>query len=222
MIKNNYTMRKFILSAIVVSSILTSCSKEDVTTNEKISDKGAFKSSVLKGKTQSNRIAGKEYTEQLPYLDAHSDFMAFNVENDLAEKMNDPQVDWKTLNTLYSSDLSNASKQYLIYILFAKKDLLGIQNTAPNEDQAKLIANYTQELVNTKYFGYCLLYNALKTLSSATEYTTLAKTLATQIVEDSKTEVFHANFISRPEGRDPYLDKVKEDYSYLDKIKTEF
>ena len=77
--------------------------------------------------------------------------MVFNVENDLAHKMNDPKVDWKTINALYSADLSTASKQYLIYILFAKKDLLGIQNTAPTTDQAKLIAQYAQELVNTKY-----------------------------------------------------------------------
>lgn len=215
-------MKKFILSAIIASSILTSCSKEDVTANDKTGDKNAFKSSILTKNSSSNRIAGKEYTEQLPYLDAHTDFMAFNVENDLAHKMNDPQVDWKTLNALYSSDLSTASKQYLIYILFAKKDLLGIQNSTPTQDQAKLIADYTQELVNTKYFGYCLLYNALVTLKATPEYASLANTLATQIVANSNTEVFHANFVNRPEGRDPYLNKVKEDYTYLDKIKTEF
>jgi len=151
----------------------------------------------------------------LPYLDAHTDFMVFNVENDLAHKMNDPKVDWKTINALYSADLSTASKQYLIYILLAKKDLLGIQNTAPTTDQAKLIAQYAQELVNTKYPGYCLLYNTLLTLNS-TEYAPLSETLASQI------EVFHSNFLNRPEGRDPYVAKVKEDYIYLDKIKTEF
>ena len=69
--------------------------------------------------------------------------------------------------------------------------------------------------------GYCLLYNTLLTLNS-TEYAPLSETLASQIVFNSKTEVFHSNFLNRPEGRDPYVAKVKEDYTYLDKIKTEF
>ena len=213
-------MKKFILTTIVLSSIVTSCSKEEGTT-ENINDKEVSKSSILNKNSSSGKTAGKEYTQQLPYLDAHTDFMVFNIENDLAHKMNDSQVDWKTLNALYSADLSTASKQYLIYILLAKKDLLGIQNTAPTADQAKLIAQYAQELVNTKYPGYCLLYNTLLTLNS-TEYAPLSKTLATQIVSNSKTEVFHSNFLNRPEGRDPYIAKVKEDYTYLDKIKTEF
>ena len=212
-------MKKFILSAIIATSILSSCSKEDITTNEKIDDKSAFKSSILT-KNSSSKITGKEYTQQLLYLDPHTDFMTFNVENDLGHKMNDPKIDWKTLNALYNSDLSTASKQYLIYILFAKKDLLGIQNTTPTQEQSNLIADYTKELVNTKYFGYCLLYNALETLNNDSQYSSqLVKDLSKQIVDDSKDEVFHSNFLKRPQGRDTYLQKVQEDYAYLDKIK---
>jgi hypothetical protein len=215
-------MKKFILRAIVVSSILASCSKEDGTASEKTGDKNEFKSSILNKNSSSSKIAGKEYTEQLPYLDAHTDFMAFNVENDLAHKMNDTAIDWQTLNALYSSDLNTASKQYLIYIVLAKKDLLGIQNTTPTQAQATIIANYAQELVNSKYIGYSLLYNTLATLNNDVQYGTLVKTLAAQIIADSKTENFHSNFINRPEGRDPYIEKVKEDYTYLGKIQAEF
>ncbi|MDQ1095557.1 MULTISPECIES: hypothetical protein [Chryseobacterium] len=211
-------MKNLILSGIVVVSMFSSCSKEDVTNNEKMTDKGQFKSSIL-NKNNSSKIAGKEYMDQLPYLDAHTDFMAFNVENDLGHKMNDPKIDWKTLNSLYSSDLSTASKQYLIYILFAKKDLLGIQDETPSKDQEDIIKEYTKELVNTKYFGYCLLYNALSVLNNDSENTALVKDLANQISVYSESEKFHSDFLSKPTGREKWIEKVKEDYSYLDKIK---
>lgn len=212
-------MKNLILSGIVVASMFSSCSKDDIANNEKMTDKGQFKSSIL-SKNNNSKIAGKEYTEQLPYLDAHTDFMAFNVENDLGHKMNDPKIDWKMLNSLYSADLSTASKQYLIYILFAKKDLLGIQDKTPSKDQEDIIKEYTKELVNTKYFGYCLLYSALSVLNNDSENTALVKDLAKQIATYSKSEKFHSDFISRPEGRDQWIEKVKEDYSYLDRIKS--
>lgn len=213
-------MKKIILNIAVVATIFTSCSKDDITTYEQKSDRNA-KSSIITKKS-TDIPSGKEYTEQLPYLDAHTDFMAFNVENDLSHKMNDPKIDWKTINALYSSNLNTAEKQHIIYILFAKKDLIGIQNDAPTKDQANLIANYTKELVNTKYIGYCLLYNALATLNNTSEYSPLVKDLAKQIVSYSAEEKFHSDFVNKPEGRDRWLNKVKEDYTYLDKIKTEF
>lgn len=212
-------MKNLILSGIVVASIFSSCSKEDITNNEKITDNGQFKSSIL-NKNDNSKIAGKEYMDQLPYLDAHTDFMAFNIENDLGHKMNDPKIDWKTLNSLYSADLSTASKQYLIYILFAKKDLLGIQTETPSKDQEDIIKEYTRELVNTKYVGYCLLYNALNVLNNDSENTALVKDLANQISVYSESEKFHSDFLSKPTGREKWIEKVKENYSYLDRIKS--
>jgi len=212
-------MKNLILSGIVVASIFSSCSKEDITNNEKITDKSQFKSSIL-NKNDNSKIAGKEYMDQLPYLDAHTDFMAFNIENDLGHKMNDPKIDWKTLNSLYSADLSTASKQYLIYILFAKKDLLGIQTETPSKDQEDIIKEYTRELVNTKYVGYCLLYNALNVLNNDSENTALVKDLANQISVYSESEKFHSDFLSKPTGREKWIEKVKENYSYLDRIKS--
>ncbi|WP_100077212.1 hypothetical protein [Chryseobacterium camelliae] len=212
-------MKNLILSGIVVASIFSSCSKEDITNNEKITDKGQFKSSIL-NKNDNSKIAGKEYMDQLPYLDAHTDFMVFNIENDLGHKMNDPKIDWKTLNSLYSADLSTASKQYLIYILFAKKDLLGIQTETPSKDQEDIIKEYTRELVNTKYVGYCLLYNALNVLNNDSENTALVKDLANQISVYSESEKFHSDFLSKPTGREKWIEKVKENYSYLDRIKS--
>lgn len=214
-------MKKIILSIGVVTSILTGCSKEDMTTNES-NNKETFKSAILTKNNNANKVSGKEYTEQLPYLDAHTDFLTFSIENDLNHKMNDSKMDWKTINALYSTDLSTAEKQFVIYIVLAKKDLLGIQNSAPTQDQANLISIYAKELVSSKYIGYCLLYHTLVTLNNTSENVPLVKTLAKQIVTYSETEKFHLDFISRPEGRDPYLNKVKEDYTYLDKIRTEF
>ena len=210
-------MKKIILNVIVASTILTSCSTDDIIKYEEKSNKNA-KSSIIT-KNSADIVPGKEYTEQLPYLDAHTDFMAFNVENDLGNKMNDPKIDWKTINTLYNSNLNTAEKQHIIYILFAKKDLLGIQNTTPTKDQENLVANYTKELVNTKYIGYCLLYNALVTLKNSPKNAVLVKDLANQIVTYSADENFHSDFVNKPEGRDRWLNKVKEDYTYLDKIK---
>lgn len=212
-------MKKIILSIAVVTTILTSC-KDDNPVSEQSQDKNA-KSSIIT-KRSADIPSGKEYTQQLPYLDAHTDFMAFNVENDLGNKMNDPKIDWKAINALYHPDLSTASKQHVIYILFAKKDLLGIQNNTPTQEQANLIANYTKELVKTKYIGYCLLYNALETLRKDPKNALLVKDLAKQIASYSAKETFHSDFINKPEGRDRWLAKVKEDYSYLNKIKEEF
>lgn len=213
-------MKKRILNIAVVAAIFTGCSKDDMATYEQKSDKNA-RSSVIT-KKPADIPSGKEYTEQLPYLDAHTDFMAFNVENDLGKKMNDPKIDWKTINALYNSNLNTAEKQHIIYILFAKKDLLGIQNSTPDEAQANLIADYTKELVNTKYIGYCLLYNALATLNRTPEYMPLVKDLAKQVATYSAEERFHSDFLNKPEGRERWLNKVKEDYAYLDKIKNRF
>lgn len=213
-------MKKIILTIVVATTVLTSCNKDENTVSEQNKDRNA-KSSIITKKS-ADIPSGKEYTEQLPYLDAHTDFMAFNVENDLGNKMNDPKVDWKAINALYKPDLNTAEKQHIIYILFAKKDLLGIQNRTPTQDKEKLISDYTQELVNTKYIGYCLLYNALKSLNHDPKNAQLVKDMAKNIVAYSSTEKFHSDFISRPEGRDRWLDKVKEDYTYLSKIKEEF
>ncbi|MEY8761119.1 hypothetical protein [Chryseobacterium tongliaoense] len=213
-------MKKIILSTIAITSILTNCSKEDAMANESNNDKSAFKSSVLnENNSATNRIVGKEYTEQLPYLDAHTDFLTFSTENDLNHKMNDSKIGWKAISSLYHIDLSTAEKQFLIYIILAKKDLLGIQNDTPTQDQAALIINYAKELVASKYIGYCLLYNTLVTLNKDSQNSQLVKDLAKQIVTYSGAETFHSDFVSKPEGRDPYINKVKEDYTYLDKIK---
>lgn len=211
-------MKKIILSVIGVVSIITSCSKEENIIDPK-KPVSAY-SSIMKPGTRVEK--GKEYTVQLPYLDAHTDFMVFNVENELGKKMNDPKVDWKAINALYKPELNTAEKQYLIYILFAKKDILGLQNTNPTPEIENLIADYTKEMVNTKYIGYCLLYNALITLNKNPENKLLVKALAEQIAKYSEDEKFHSNFLGRPQGREQWLNRVKEDLSYLDKIKTEF
>ncbi|EJL72050.1 hypothetical protein [Chryseobacterium populi] len=212
-------MKKIILSTIAITSILANCSKEDAMANESNNDKSAFKSSILnENNSVTSRVAGKEYTEQLPYLDAHTDFLTFSIENDLNHKINDSEIEWKVINSLYNTDLSTAEKQFLIYIILAKKDLLGTQNETPTQDQAALIANYAKELVASKYIGYCLLYNTLVTLNKDSQNTQLVKDLAKQIVTYSGTETFHSDFVRKPEGRDPYINKVKEDYTFLDKI----
>lgn len=198
---------------------LFSCTNDNLKrTDESSRVQERKKSSVLANKGDETKEEGKAYTQQLPYVDANHDFLSFNVKNKLNEKMNDPKVTWEEIDKLYHDNLNPAEKQFLIYIMLAKKDLIGLQKEKPSNEQFAKLSKYTQELVNSKYIGYCLLYNALITLDNG-DNSDIIQSYAKKIEDYSANESFHSNFLKKPKEKGAYIEKVSENYSFLDKIK---
>lgn len=208
-------MKKIIYTLFVFG--LFSCTNDHTNRTEENGNETSKVSSVLVDNDRQNK-RGKEYVNQLPYVDSNHDFLNFSMENQLNEKMNDPNITWEEIDKLYHDDLNPAQKQFLIYIILAKKDLIGLQNENPTDAQYAKLAKYTQELVDSKYIGYCLLYHALATLHHGDNAEQI-KSYANEIEHYSANESFHSNFLANPNGKGEYIQKIRENQSFLDKIK---
>jgi hypothetical protein len=211
--KNNFksVSKKIVLLAVVLA--LSSCTKE-----ESKDSKTALRGVPIVGgnkKIDFHDLTAAGYLGQLPYVVATSQMSIseFNAELNLAEAIMKPEFDWKYFDGLYSATLPNDQKQYLAFTILSTKDLIGFAEANPaNVECNTALRKYIDVLVVTKYFGYSVLYNALKQVNDPV----YAKAKATAIISYSASETFHMDFMNNPEAADSrYLEKVTEDYSYL-------
>lgn len=165
------------------------------------------------------------YQGQLQYLNGdHGDINDFKVDNDLDKKIADSQYDWLYFDKLYNVNLNTTQKQYLAYIILSKKDLLSEFNNSQTQVEADAILKYTNVLVQTNYFGYCLMYNCLNTLKNQTLVSVNINSLKQSILSNANAKQFHdgsiqhlSNYTSDAHSLE-VLEKIKEDLNYLDDI----
>lgn len=179
---------------------------------------GANRSSVV-----NYSLSG--YKGQLPYLrGAQGDIAEFRIENELDKKIADAQYSWVYFDSLYQENLNVAQKQLLAYVILSKKDLISEFNTSPTQTEAEAIAKYTDVLVETNYFGYCLMFNCLKTLKNQSFVPVNINSLKQNILANTTAKQYHegsiqhfSNFTNDQKSAE-VLVKIKEDLQYLDSI----
>ncbi len=205
-------MKKVILLLAVVFA-LSSCTKEE-SKESKIVKRGV---PIVGGnkKMDFHDLNAIGYRGQLPYVVASSptSISEFNAALNIADAMTNPEYDWKYFDGLYTEALPDDQKQYLAFTILSTKDLIGLAEANPaNVECNTALHKYIEVLVGTKYFGYAVLYNALKQVNDPV----YAKAKAAAIISYSATETFHMEFMNNPQAGDcRYLEKVTEDYSYL-------
>ncbi len=185
-------------------------------------------SAALNGANSSSSVVDyskSNYQGQLPYLNGeHGDIAEFRMENELDRKTVDPQYGWSYFDSLYEENLNKAQKQYLAYIILSKKDLLAEFNGSPTQTEADAILKYTNVLVETDYFGYCLLFNCLQTLQNQSFVSADINALKQNILANTTAKQYHegslqhfANFTNDPQSSKVYS-KIKEDFDFLTEI----
>jgi len=159
------------------------------------------------------------YLGQLPYITANSasEISEFNTEFELSRKVPDSTITWEYFDTLYADSLSTAQKQNVAVFVLRSKNLIALAREHPdNVKYKKALTKYIDVLVETSYFGYCLLYAALEQCTDSN----YAKQRAAEIVDYSITETFHQSFLSDPAvSADWRYRKVEEDLTYLSKLR---
>ena len=208
-------MKKVFILISAISITITSCDKSSSSKNEEVNSRIT---SPKEKSFQNTSLIG--YKGQLPYIKSQTqeEIAEQNATLDLGNKVTDSKFDWKYFDKQYSDDLTESQKQNLSYIILSTKDLIQLSMDKPNDEILKnAIIKYTKILVETKYIGYCLLYNSLENI----ENKKLVTELANSISKYSKEETFHKHNIDNIEIQNTTIHtKIKEDYSYLEKIKA--
>ncbi|WP_396192490.1 hypothetical protein [Flavobacterium sp.] len=212
-------MKNLLLLLILTS--LCSCEKKE-NINE-INDKADSK------KTQSHKsftdFSKLDYRGQLPYLsgDSENNSNKLALEYNFNSKIIDKKITWEYFDAIYNDDLSIPEKQNLAYVILSLKDLLGLyDNNKNNSNLENKIIKYSKILVETKYIGYCLLFNCLKTIQQKNPK--LVNELSNKIITYSASEDFHTSVINDTvlasnSSSSKYYYKIKENYTFLEKIK---
>lgn len=207
-------MKKTLTGGLLFVLLGTSC----VNTKTE-SEENSFQN-VVKTETQKPDCSG--YRNQLPYYKAASETEAAEemAKWNYEEKISEENIGWTYFDGLYNDNLSVYNKQKLAFIILSKKDLIGLVKQNPNDENLKTaLKKYVSILVDTKYFGYCVLFSALELLSDDTIFIT--ETIQ-EIDRYAALEKFHTNVLDQGNDfpdREVFL-KIKEDYSYLERIKN--
>lgn len=197
------------------------------------------KKSQDKKDTRNNSVITESiepYKLQAPFVnldvDGVDNFTQFYMDNDLLNLIKSSTTTWETFDELFNNPTKNFTqiqKQYLAYVILVKKDLIGyVKNNAENTTATGKLKDYVTVLTESKYIGYCTLYFALKSLQTSQEtfVHNSAQTISTNSAGDEFTadmnEEVKTNFDTYDEKGKATLNKYKDNYSYLEKIKTEF
>ena len=207
-------MKKIILCSAFIA-VLFSCSKEEeIISNPTSASKKSFVDFQKKG-----------YQGQLQYLNARYSTFDFSIKNNLKNTINNEKYDWKYFDSLYNESLNISEKQYLAYIILAKKDLLSDFKNNPDQQKNDVIEKYTNILIDTEYVGYCLLYNSLETLQkSKFNKKDLSKQKQDILSYSSRinfSENASRNLSTKDSKANMYITKINENQEYLEMIKKE-
>ncbi len=210
---------------MLVSLAMFSCRQENDSTMARDGEPtgGSTGTGTTTGGTKKSdsfySFAQDGYLGQLPYIVAGSagEISEFNTEFEIADKVTDSTVTWEYFDSIYSDDLTEAEKQNVAVFVLRNKDLIGLARGNPqNARYQRALTKYIGVLVDSKYFGYCLLYSALEQCNDP-DY---AKRKAAEIVRYSVTETFHQTFLNDPAvSADWRYRKVEEDLTYLSELR---
>lgn len=214
----------FLFSALIFIVSCTNDESKEIVQNQNTSNLNSKVNAATKN-TSVVDYTKSGYQGQLQYLNGnHDDINDFKADNGLDEKIHDSQYDWMYFDNLYNTNLNVTQKQYLAYIILSKKDLLSEFNNSQTQVEADAILKYTNVLVDTNYFGYCLMFNCLNTLKNQNLVSIDINSLKLNIINNTNAKQFHvgsiehlSNYTSDAHSLE-VLNKIKDDLRYLDDI----
>lgn len=203
---------------IILISLFFSCNNE-TKTELKIQEKSTKKS--------FQDFSKKTYRGQGLYLkktENIEDTAKMALEYDFDKNIHDRKVSWEYFDKIYKENLTITEKQHLSFIILSTKDLIGLYNNdKSNKILEKKLIFYTKLLIDSEYIGYCLLYFSLNALKNSNPE--LINEYKNKILNYSTRDEFHKKTLSDKDLESSemaiYYKKVKENFSYLDKIKKD-
>ena len=216
--KNIVILCSFFLSIL-------SCNSEENDSNLKHSLKTESSASAkLVGNTQQEGYKG-----QLPFIDMtsndSSDIINFTIDN--KDKISSENNTWSDIDSLYSDNASIGVRQYIAYVVLAKKDLIADFKQAPDRNKIEKINFYTNVLIDSENKGYCLLYECLNVLANQNIITVDTASLKQAIVssyDDATKELFLTQIQTLQNNSDPQsqmlVNKIKENLTFIDQIEN--
>lgn len=159
------------------------------------------------------------YFGQLAYIVASTpeEVAQFNAAEQIAEKLADSTITWISFDRIDLENQSSAVKQELAVIVLRNKGLIGLARADPqNREYQTAMTKYIDNLIETRYFGYSLLYAALQQCIDQS----YVRRKASEIMAYSVTETFHQDYLNNPAlSADWRCQKVEEDLICLSKIR---
>lgn len=211
--------RKIVYIALLSCFIYVSCNQEPNQIENSKNLKETKNQDLLERKSFTD-FKQLGYKGQLPYLSTENNdkSITFLSDNDFKEKLSDSKYGWREFDRMFNDNLDVSSKQQLVYTILSQKDLLGVLINNPKDERIKnKVQKYTDVLVESEYIGYCLLYTSLSVLGENSDN-------ISKIIEYSKEDKFHNDILNNPEISENfalkvYVEKIEDNFSYLDKIK---
>jgi hypothetical protein len=214
-------MKNNLLSCICFV-LLFSCktNKDEITTPEtsKTKSNGQVGTEAASKPYQNMPMMLTDYTRDI------AGTAATLQQKDLINKVKSNAYDWQYFDAEYdkSAQLTALDKQYYGYIILAVKDLIG-EVPGPGNDAKK--SKYINELVNTSYRGYCVLYHAMLSLTHTPDNQALIQSWKNKILSDYEqaADIKSQLTLDLSSVKDAVtrrtLEKLRENYSYTDAIK---
>lgn len=212
-------MRK-VMALVLATLAMFSCRQESSTANRFADPTGGLAGgSTDKKKDSFYDFSQSGYLGQLPYIVSNyaDEVPEFNTQHEIAQKVSDSTVTWEYFDSLYSEELSLAQKQNVAILVLSVKDLISLARADPRNDYYQdALTKYVDVLVDSRYFGYCLLYSALEQCQDPS----YQKRKAIDILNYSIGESFHHTFLNNPDLPEDWQQrKVEEDLGFLSKIR---
>jgi hypothetical protein len=212
-------MRKLNITLLtIVLSVCFACNNE-IKTEENIQEKSTKKS--------FQDFSKETYKGQMIYIskaeNENDDIAEMSLDYDFEFNLRDKSVSWEFFDKIYNDDLYKSEKQCLAFNIMSIKDLIGLYNKDKNNEVLeKKLLFYTQLLVDTDYIGYCLLYYSFDALKD--KYPEKIIEFKNKVAKYSVNDEFHKKTLADKDLEKSemavFYKKAKENFSYLEKIKT--
>lgn len=153
-------------------------------------------------------------------------FQEYISKNKISEAAADPSVTWGKMDELFQkiSDKPDYAIQYVGYIILAKKDLIAEEGSTA----LKVKKNYVEQLINTGYRGYGVLYYSLNSLAKNSSYKSFVMEAVGKIIqyssEDKEAKTVLGKDLStiQDESTRRIQQKLKSNFEYIEKIASDF
>ncbi|PJR03750.1 hypothetical protein [Avrilella dinanensis] len=191
--------------SIVFLSLIISCDGEKQLSNEQENAKNYQK-------TFASNTNDLSHIPLISSTDENESALELIFENDFQTKEMSNQYGWEYFDKFHSQGLNSSEEQYVAYVVLKRKELITQLSIKPqDEDILNAFKRNIDILVNNKYLGYHLLYNALNVISTIDESYT--KETARKIVAYSIDNEYVCNGYQELLNNSNIDDQTKESYS---------
>lgn len=191
--------------SIVFLSLIISCDSEKQLSNEQ-------ENAENYQKTFTSNTNDLSHIPLISSTDENESALELIFDNDFQTKEMSNQYGWEYFDKFHSQGLNSSEEQYVAYVVLKRKELITQLSIKPHdEDILNAFKRNIDILVNNKYLGYHLLFNALNVVSTIDESYT--KETARKIVAYSIDNEYVCNGYQELLNNPNIDDQTKESYS---------